>query len=217
LPCWRFPETEPPLPDRAFPQIAPRLRASAAGGDVTADAAGQARLGDALRFHLSGHLVSFVGESFSCWHERNFSGSGEKENNFQWPHPGKDLRRSFRCAIFLAVASLAARETVAFHYGRRLYVMSEREAYRQKVEAQIEEQRAKLDQLKARAKQAVAEGKIKAHEELDEVERKLEAAKARLKELSEASESTWEKMKGGFEGAWHGVTEAWRKAVDKFK
>ena len=95
--------------------------------------------------------------------------------------------------------------------------MSEREAYRQKVEAQIEEQRGKLDQLQAKAKQAMAEGKIKAHDELDEVERKLEVARAMLRELSAASDSAWEKVKGGFEGAWNGVTEAWRTAADKFK
>jgi hypothetical protein len=95
--------------------------------------------------------------------------------------------------------------------------MSLRDAYRQKMEAQIEEQRARLELLKAKAKRAVADGKLMAYEELAEAERNFDLAKARLKELGAASEGAWEDMKSGVEGAWASLKAAGEKAADKFK
>lgn len=95
--------------------------------------------------------------------------------------------------------------------------MSLRDAYRQKMEAQIEEQCARLELLKARAKRAVADGKIMAYEELADAEGKLASTKARLKELGAASEGAWEEMKSGVEGAWASLKAAGEKAADKFK
>jgi chromosome segregation ATPase len=95
--------------------------------------------------------------------------------------------------------------------------MSTREAYRDKLAAQIEEQRAKIDLMKARAKQALADGKIDASQEIDVAEQKLDAAKAKLHELGSASDEAWESLKGGCEEAWSSFKEAWGKAVDKFK
>ena len=95
--------------------------------------------------------------------------------------------------------------------------MSVRDEYRKKFEAQIEEQVARLAVLKARAKQTVADGKIMAYEELAEADRKLTAARARLAELSSASEGAWETMKGGVEQAWNALAEACKKASAQFK
>lgn len=95
--------------------------------------------------------------------------------------------------------------------------MSERDAYRRKVEAQVEEYAAKLQALKAKAKHALAEGRIAAHKELDEVEGRLEAARAKLRELGEAGDEAWEKVKSGFESAWGSVTDAWKKVSDRIK
>ena len=95
--------------------------------------------------------------------------------------------------------------------------MSMRDAYRQKLEAQLEEQLARVALLKARAKQAVADGKIMAYEEIADVDQKIAALKAKLKELGSASGSAWETMKGGVEQAWSDLNESCRKAADKFK
>jgi hypothetical protein len=95
--------------------------------------------------------------------------------------------------------------------------MSLRDAYRQKMEAQLEEQRARIEVLKAKAKQAVADGKIMAYEELADAESKFESAKTRLKELGAAGEGAFDEMKTGFENAWNNFTTACHKAADKFK
>ena len=94
--------------------------------------------------------------------------------------------------------------------------MSLRDAYRQRFEAQIEEQRANLAVLKARAKRVAADGKIMAYEEIDTAEAKLAAAKGRLKELATSSDHAWEEMKGGMEKAWNELSTASKKAAAKF-
>ena len=95
--------------------------------------------------------------------------------------------------------------------------MSLKNAYREKMEAQLEEHRARLELLKAKAKRAVADGKIMAYEELADAENKFAAAKARLKELGAASEGAWEEMKGGVESAWSSLSDSCKKAAAKFK
>ncbi len=85
------------------------------------------------------------------------------------------------------------------------------------MEAKLEEERAHLDLLKARAKRAVADGKIMAYEELADAEGKLEAAKSKLKELGAATEGAFEEMKTGVETAWDSLKQASTRAVEKFK
>jgi len=58
--------------------------------------------------------------------------------------------------------------------------MSLRDAYQQRIEAQIEEQKARIDILKARAKRAMADGKIMGYEELADAEQKIEHLKSQL-------------------------------------
>jgi hypothetical protein len=95
--------------------------------------------------------------------------------------------------------------------------MSLRDAYREKFEAQVEEQRARLELLKAKAKRAVAEGKILAYEEIGDAEQKLAAITTKLKALGTASEGAWETMKDGIEKAWADLTDSCKKAAAKFK
>lgn len=95
--------------------------------------------------------------------------------------------------------------------------MSLKNAYREKMAAQLEEQRARLDLLKARTRRAVADGKIMAYEELADAESKFESAKARLKELGSASESAFEEMKSGVEKAWGELSASCAKAMEKIK
>ncbi len=94
--------------------------------------------------------------------------------------------------------------------------MSLRDAYRQKFEAQLEEATARLSILKAKAKQAAADGRIFANDELGITDEKIAQLKAKLKELGGSSESAWEELKVGIEGAWSELSSAARKAAEKF-
>ncbi len=95
--------------------------------------------------------------------------------------------------------------------------MSLKDAYRQKMEARLAEQQARLDLLKARAKLAVADGQIMAYEELADAEQKLASAKAKCKELAHASEAAFHEMKTGMEQAWDALKNAAQKAAQKYK
>ena len=95
--------------------------------------------------------------------------------------------------------------------------MSLKNAYREKMEAQLEEQRARLELLKARAKVAIADGKIMACEELADADQKLDALKARLKQLADAGGDAWQEMKGGVEKAWADLSASCKNAARKFK
>ena len=95
--------------------------------------------------------------------------------------------------------------------------MSLKDAYREKIEAQIEEQQAHLALLKAKAKHAAADVKIMAYEEIGDADAKLDAVKAKLKELGNTSGEAWKEMKAGVEKAWNDLAESSKKAANLFK
>jgi predicted kinase len=95
--------------------------------------------------------------------------------------------------------------------------MSLKDAYHQKMEAQLEEQQARLNLLKAKAKRAVAEGRILAYEELGEADAKMSAAKEHLKKLAHSSEAAFKEMKTGMEAAWQDLKVAGQNAAKHYK
>jgi hypothetical protein len=95
--------------------------------------------------------------------------------------------------------------------------MSAKEAYKQKIEAELELAQAKLAEFKAQAKSSAADARIKNAKQVDELEEKINATKGKLKELGEASEDGWEQLKVGVESAWGALSTAIRNAAAKFK
>ena len=95
--------------------------------------------------------------------------------------------------------------------------MDTKEAFKQKVEAEVELSQAKLAELKAHAKSSAADARIKYAVHIEELEKNMEATKARLKELGEASEESWERLKEGAEDSWKTLSLAVRDAVATFK
>jgi hypothetical protein len=95
--------------------------------------------------------------------------------------------------------------------------MSTKEAYKQKIEAELELAQAKLAEFKAQAKSSAADARIKNAKQVDDLEQKIDATKAKLKELGEASDDAWEQLKVGVESAWGALSAAIRNAAAKFK
>ena len=95
--------------------------------------------------------------------------------------------------------------------------MSTKEAYKQKMEAELELAQAKLAEFKAQAKSSAADARIKHAKQADELEQKVDVTKAKLKELGEASDDAWEQLKVGVESAWGALSAAIRNAAAKFK
>jgi len=55
--------------------------------------------------------------------------------------------------------------------------------------------------LKAKAQKQIGEGKLEAHEKIDELEQKTEQTKGKLKQLADAAENTWGEVKDKIENA----------------
>ncbi|MCG2590549.1 hypothetical protein [Rhodohalobacter sulfatireducens] len=94
--------------------------------------------------------------------------------------------------------------------------MSNKEAYKEKIRAQLDEWKAEADKLRARIKQKQAEGKIDSQKYLDELKVKQSKARAKLEELEDAGEDAWEDIKKGLEKATADLKETYSKAKRKF-
>ncbi len=95
--------------------------------------------------------------------------------------------------------------------------MSMKDAYQQKLEVQLEEWKADIDKMKAKADQADADVKIEYHDRIEDLQLKQEAAQEKLKELREAGEGAWEDLKTGVELAWTSLGEAVKSVKSRFK
>ena len=94
--------------------------------------------------------------------------------------------------------------------------MGLKEAYIEKLDAQLRQWNAQIDLLKAKADKAEAGAKIELHKQLNTVRAQQEAAQAKLKELRAVSEDAWETLKDGAERAWRELKVAVESAASKF-
>jgi hypothetical protein len=86
--------------------------------------------------------------------------------------------------------------------------MSMKEAYQQKLEAQLAEWNVAIDKLKAKADKAEAEAQIEYYKQIEDMQVKQEAAREKLTELKEAGEGGWEDLKVGLENTWNSLGDA---------
>ncbi len=91
--------------------------------------------------------------------------------------------------------------------------MGKKEAYRQLAEAELEEQRAKFNLLKARAKKLFAKGKIESYKHMEDLEGQMEGLKDSLKGLAAATDEAWEGLKQGLDKA----REEFSRSLQKLK
>lgn len=95
--------------------------------------------------------------------------------------------------------------------------MGTKEAYKQKMEAEVELAQAKVAELKAQAKSSAADASIKYATQIEELEHGVDATKVKLKELGDAGDDNWERFKDGVEGAWGKLSTAVRDTAAKFR
>lgn len=94
--------------------------------------------------------------------------------------------------------------------------MSMKEAYEQKIEAQLDEWKAEIEKMKAQARNADAEAQLEYYKQIEELRMKQETAREKLGELKQAGEDAWEDMKSGIELAWDSLGEAMKSARSRF-
>lgn len=95
--------------------------------------------------------------------------------------------------------------------------MNTKEAYKQKIEAELVLTQAKLAEFQARAKSASADARIDYKKQMHDLEQKFDATRLKLKEFGEASDGAWENLKDGVETAWNALSNSVQHAAAKFK
>ena len=95
--------------------------------------------------------------------------------------------------------------------------MDEKKVYQQKLQAQLDAWKAKIDELKARAEEADSEARLIYLEEVKALDDTREEAEQKLGELCLASESAWDDLKHGVDSAWHKLGKAVESALSRFK
>lgn len=95
--------------------------------------------------------------------------------------------------------------------------MSMKDAYLQKIEAQLKEWKSEIDKIKAKADKADADAKLEYYEQIEELRTKQQAAQEKFTELKDAGEDAWEDLKAGVELAGVSLAEALKSAGSRFK
>lgn len=92
-----------------------------------------------------------------------------------------------------------------------------KQAYQEKVKAQLNNLNAQIDQMKAKAAEANADAAIEYNKMIDDLTGKRNEAQVKLDEIGRASEDAWEDLKVGFESAWNDLNVALKSAMNKFQ
>lgn len=95
--------------------------------------------------------------------------------------------------------------------------IEQKQAYEAKVKAQFDKLSAKVDELKAKARQAQADTAVEYQSSLEELYFRRDAAERKLAELHQAGEDAWMELQLGFEKAWNDLTQAFDNAGKKFQ
>lgn len=85
-----------------------------------------------------------------------------------------------------------------------------------KVDAQREQVEARLQLLKARAKEAGADRRVELNEQIQTLEARKASAQQRLQKLREASEDAWQDLAEGVKSAWETLGDSASRALDRF-
>ena len=95
--------------------------------------------------------------------------------------------------------------------------MESKNAYQEKLEAQLRLWNAKLDAWQARADIAKADAKLEMQRQVEALRAKQEIVLQRLVALKGTGDGAWEELKVGVGRAWEDFKEAFDKAASKFK
>lgn len=93
--------------------------------------------------------------------------------------------------------------------------MSDKELYKKKMQSQLDEWKAEIDKLRARASGSSADAQLALNKRIKDLDAKVDTAEAKLAELGEAGEAAWESVKERVESAWGSLKAALSDAGDR--
>lgn len=95
--------------------------------------------------------------------------------------------------------------------------MNDKELYKEKFQAQLNEWKADIDKLKAQAQASKADVQLEMNKLVEDLEAKVQVAHAKFAELSDAGEEAWDSAKKSVESVWDSVRSSIHEAVAKLK
>lgn len=95
--------------------------------------------------------------------------------------------------------------------------MTEKQAFQQKLEAQLREWDAKFEELKSKAQDAKTEIRADYEKQLEILASKRDLARTKALELRQRTEGAWKDLKGGTEKAWDEMRKALDHIASRFK
>lgn len=93
------------------------------------------------------------------------------------------------------------------------YTEQQKEEYRKKINAQLDEMQRKMAELKAKYEQAKPEIQAKLKEQMEVLQKEMDAARKKLAELKAASGKAWEDMKAGLDKALEDLKKSYEQAA----
>jgi uncharacterized coiled-coil DUF342 family protein len=94
---------------------------------------------------------------------------------------------------------------------------TKKEAYEQKMQAQLDEWNAEIDKLRAKADKAGADTKLEYNKKIEELRSMQKTAVGKLGEIKGASDDAWDELRAGANEAWDSLDKAFKNAASKFK
>lgn len=95
--------------------------------------------------------------------------------------------------------------------------MELKDAYKQKMKAQLKELSAQIDLLEAKVENARAGMRVQRAEELRELRNKWRAASEKMEALEKSSGGAWDEIKETADKIWEDLKSGVANARDKFK
>lgn len=92
----------------------------------------------------------------------------------------------------------------------------EEKMYEEKIAAQVQQQRAEIEKLKARMSEKKADAKIAYQENLNKLEAKQTELEERFEKLKSSSGAALKELKAGFVESWQDLSESMKKAKENF-
>jgi len=95
--------------------------------------------------------------------------------------------------------------------------MDNKQLYQKKMNAKLDEWKAEVDKLKAKASGASADVQLDLNKLIKELEGKVDEGKAKLAEIAQAGEDSWDAIKESTESTWNSLKSAFSDTVSKLK
>jgi multidrug resistance efflux pump len=94
--------------------------------------------------------------------------------------------------------------------------MSKKKAYHDKLQSQLDQWRAEIGKLQAKAQGRSAQAQLDYHRQVEELRSMQADAEKKLDELRQAGDEAWEDLKSGIDMAWDALGKSVKSAALRF-